>query len=252
MQTSILTFLFLLLTCGTTRSSPTNQLDRFNEDNVVVVLPTRHWTVKDLSKIALSCLHTNEDFPRGSKLSPTFTVFPMDMDKMCVVTYFQSFGRPCWEVTIGYDGKVKQISKAIALEGRSWRAPEPLSLQLEAPKEGGIFTIICTNTSEQPIVLDGTVLIPSVMCRLFDRFDVSLPEIAESLEGRDSMSESSFALQPGHSVTINCHFPNAIRKQLTNGPYRLFFCYDSRRTAQHGIWRGSVCSKEIAYSGTVR
>jgi hypothetical protein len=77
----------------------------------------KRWAVSDLNATALEYLWNTSDLPNGLRLEPVVHIPQADRTNMCVLDYLQGFGQPCWEVRIGYDGKVRSLERSIAIEG---------------------------------------------------------------------------------------------------------------------------------------
>ena len=124
MSMHVNTILLLLAFAGVLKSfsQATNNIAPPTADSTILVADNKHWSVRELNRVALDFLLDNGTMPKGLKLETVVRIFPRDTATMCEFTYLQGFDQPSWEVQIGFDGTVKHFAKVISREGQPKRS----------------------------------------------------------------------------------------------------------------------------------
>jgi hypothetical protein len=83
----------------------------------------RTWELEDLYRTAAVWLAEKEHAPEQFRTNATVTVYLQNKEELCMFTfsYRRHFLGPFWQVTMGYDGKVRSCIKG---EGREGDVPE--------------------------------------------------------------------------------------------------------------------------------
>ena len=110
----------LLLSCLGLTLAESNMVEKTPKptaETTVIILKDRHWVLKELNDAVYAELSQSGGIPVSSNLQVSVRITPQDTNTMCQIVYSQGFDRPYWRVAIGYDGKVKSVTKRMRREG---------------------------------------------------------------------------------------------------------------------------------------
>jgi hypothetical protein len=94
-----------------------DQTPKPTPETIVIVLKDRHWVIEELNETVFRELSRSGAISLGTNLQVSVRIMPQDTNSMCQIVYSQGFDRPYWRVAVGYDGKVKSVTKSIRREG---------------------------------------------------------------------------------------------------------------------------------------
>jgi hypothetical protein len=78
---------------------------------IAIILDDKHWTVDELNTKVLKELWESGQVPKQAKLEVSVRIRLHDTNTLCTITYSQNFDQPFWRVDVGYDGKIRKVSK---------------------------------------------------------------------------------------------------------------------------------------------
>ena len=90
--------------------------DTPNGNTIVIISNGKSWTINELNQKALQHLWEKGSMPKGLDVESSVRLYPHDKRTMCEFLYFQGFGRPSWNVKLGFDGVVTGFDKRTAME----------------------------------------------------------------------------------------------------------------------------------------